>query len=35
MVGLSYQTSGIAAPPIVQAPTFVCGLDVFEISNKQ
>ena len=25
-VGFGYQTSGIATPPIVQAPTFVWGL---------
>jgi hypothetical protein len=25
-VGIGYQTSGIAIPPIVQAPTFVWGL---------
>ena len=25
-VGFGYRTSGIATTPIVQAPTFVCGL---------
>ncbi|MFY9565733.1 MAG: hypothetical protein WAQ29_05235 [Nitrososphaeraceae archaeon] len=31
-VGFGYRTSGIATTPIVQAPTFVCGLNVFRKS---
>jgi hypothetical protein len=27
-VGFGYRTSGIATTPIVQAPTFVCGLNI-------
>jgi hypothetical protein len=28
-VGFGYRTSGIATTPIVQAPTFVCGLKYY------
>jgi hypothetical protein len=30
-VGFGYRKSGIATTPIVQAPTFVCGLDILHI----
>ena len=28
-IGFGYRTAGIATTPIVQAPTFVCGLKDF------